>query len=116
VVCLCVCLLVSGVSPTKTDEPIVWGVDLGGPKVPRIKYGPGYPWERGTLGGYTWACPHSRVVDILNAIRYETGAMLPLATSTVSTCGYYCGEAVVVVYFHDRLECGMCRREHDTVT
>ena len=31
--------------------------------------------------------------------------MLPLATSTVSTCGYYCGEAVVVVHFHDRLEC-----------
>jgi len=50
-VCVCVCLLVTFVSTAKTAEPIdmLFGVELGEPKEPPIRWGANPPRERAII-------------------------------------------------------------------
>ena len=79
------------VTSTKAAEPInrpLCRLEYGLAKAQGTRRGGGPPLE-----GYTWACPDSSAVDILNVIRKRTAAMRPPVTSILAPC---CGQACLL--------------------
>jgi len=78
------------VTSTKAAEPINMSFRI------RTREGARNPEGGGggpPLEGYTWACPDSSAVDVLNVIRKRTAAMRPPVTSILAPC---CGQACLL--------------------
>ena len=70
-----------------TDRDAVWGVDSGGPKEPRIKWGPGSPRRRGSLGELF---PHRKCIVTARTPKVTTWTIqYTYLHPTVSVCFVY---------------------------